>query len=175
MTQAEFDALINKRIGAARAGWEKDLGAYAEHENESAQQKAEREAAEAKELAASATATADATLRRAEGTIQAGIAGIKPDRISAALAIAATIPGYGEVEVKDGVVDAAAMAKVMEAIAKDYPEFKGQGVIEPGKGGGANGASGSGGDNGGEPPPGKPANMEQAVAARLATATGISK
>lgn len=172
MTQEQFDALIDKRIGAARAGWEKDLGSYAEAENETAQQKAEREAQEARQQAVQATETANTTLRRAEATIQAGIAGIKPERISAALAIAATVPSYGEVEVKDDQVDAAAMAKVMEKIAADYPEFKNQGVHAPGSNGAPGGSTGGTGDNGGEPPAEKPKTMEQAVAARLAAATG---
>ncbi len=167
LTQEQLDALISKRIGAARAGWEKDLGSYAEAENETAQQKAEREAQEARQQAAQATDTANATLRRAEATIQAGIAGIKPDRIAGALAIAASDAKYsfGEVEVKDGQVDASAMAKVMEAIAKDYPEFKNQGVQTPGA---AGASTSTGGDNGGEPPAGQPKTLQDAVAARLA-------
>ena len=50
-----------KRDRRCRAGWERDLNAHSDQENETATQKAEREAAEACQQAEAATTGANAT------------------------------------------------------------------------------------------------------------------
>lgn len=167
LSQQQLDALISKRIGAARAGWERDLNAYSDQENETATQKAEREAAEARQQAEAATTGANATLRRAEATVQAGLAGIRPDRIAAALAIAASDAEFHEVEVNDSQVDSAAMAKILAKVAKAYPEFTSQAAA-----GAAGASTTSANDAGGNPSATAPKSMQDAVAARLAKAMG---
>ena len=170
LSQQQLDALISKRIGAARAGWERDLSAYSDQENETATQKAEREAAEARQQAEAATTGANATLRRAEATVQAGLAGIRPDRIAAALAIAASDAEFHEVEVNDSQVDSAAMAKILAKVAKAYPEFTSQAAA--GAAGAAGASTTSANDAGGNPSATAPKSMQDAVAARLAKAMG---
>lgn len=170
LSQQQLDALISKRIGAARAGWERDLNAYSDQENETATQKAEREAAEARQQAEAATTGANATLRRAEATVQAGLAGIRPDRIAAALAIAASDAEFHEVEVNDSQVDSAAMAKILAKVAKAYPEFTSQAAA--GAAGAAGASTTSANDAGGNPSATAPKSMQDAVAARLAKTMG---
>lgn len=159
MTQAELDALINKRIGAARASWEKEINNAAARAQETAEQKAQRERDEAIEAAKARDQRAENMLRQAQATIQAGILGVKPERINAALKLA----DLSGIEVKDDVADEKAARAAIEAVLKDYPEFKAGGT-EQSAGSSAPGGSDNGGNGG---PPSPPKTMQDAIAARF--------
>jgi hypothetical protein len=87
--------------------------------------------------------TSNAILRKADAKLQAAALGIKPERVDYALKLA----NIDAVEVKDGVVDNAAIKAALEAVLKDLPELKG--VAVPPAGGGDFG----GGSGGGDKPP----------------------
>jgi len=86
---------------------------------------------------------ANAVLRKADAKLQAAALGIKPERVDFALKLAS----IDAVEVKDGVVDSAAIKAALETVLKDLPELKG--VAVPPSGGGEF----NGGSNGGGKPP----------------------
>jgi hypothetical protein len=157
MSQKDFEALIDKRIGQARKGWEKEINDAASLADESEQQRLAREAEEARTAGQQAIAQANTRLVQASATLLTGELGVKNERVGAVL----RLTDLQEVEVKDGVVDEKAVKAAIESVLKEYPEFKSAGTLTPGAAGGAP-------DNGGAPPSGKPTTLEQAVAARLA-------
>ncbi len=155
MSQSEFDSLISKRIGQARKGWEAEIQNAATQASESEQQKLLREAEEARSEGASATAAANKTLVQATATVQASALGAKPERVQALL----KLTDLSEVEVKNGEPDAETVKKALTAALNSYPEFK-LGSVPVGSSGGEV-------DNGGSPTPGKPANLQEAVAKQM--------
>lgn len=156
MTQAELDALIAKTHGKAKGQAEADLKKYLEAQGKTAEEQAKQAAKDADDRAKSATEKANGRLVKADAKVAAVTAGVKGERVDAVLKLA----DLSDVEVSDdGDVDPKAVKKAIDAVLKEYPEFKAGGSGKGGASGGEhNGNSGT-----------KPKTMEDAVAARLAS------
>jgi hypothetical protein len=155
MSQAELDALIDKRLGRAKTKWEADAQTAAERAKMDEAQRAAADKADAEQAAATALATATAAKVEAAAVRAAIKADIDPDRVDRFLHVAGL--DAGELVDDDGTVDTAAVAKAIKAAATDWPEF----VRKSGPGR-------SGGDlNGGSDE--QPKTLAEAVTRRLAT------
>lgn len=149
LSQAEVDAIIEKRLGQAKKAWEKDQADAAEKAKMTEAEKAKAEKAEAEKAAEERTATANARVIRSEAKVAAVAAGVRPDRAKAFLRVV-DLEGI-EVD-DDGEPDAKAIAKAVKSTLEDFPEFKGA----------AGGKGPSGGDHGDEPKK-KPTTLAGAV------------
>lgn len=160
MTQEQIDAMIAKRIGQARKGWEKDLGDYAEAQGQTEAERLTAERDAARRQAEEAVATANQRLVAAEAQTVALDAGANPKRVAALL----RLTDLGDVDVSDsGEVDAAALKAAVTKALAEYPEFKADAQH------GAQQGS-SGGDMNGHGGQRKATTIEDAVAKRLANA-----
>lgn len=130
MTQAEIDAMIEKRLARARKQWESEQEEARKKEQMSAEERLKAEKEEAERRAQEVQAAANQRLINAEARVQAVTLGIKPERIAYALKLA----DLSGVEVDgQGNPDAAAIKAALEAVLNDLPELKG--TQAPGKSG----------------------------------------
>jgi Membrane protein involved in colicin uptake len=143
LTQADLDAIIEKRLARDRKEREK---AAEDEKKKAAMTEAERlkaEKEEADKKAQAAQEAADQRIIKAELKVQAAALGVKPEK----LAYVTKLADISGIDVTDGEPDAKAIKKAVEAVIKDLPELvggKGNGSV----GGGAN-PGGSGGASGG--------------------------
>jgi hypothetical protein len=157
MAQADFDALIDKRIGQARKTWEKDATDKADREKLDETERLKAEKADADKAAVEAVAKANAKLVVADAKVAAMAAGVPADRITAFVKLA----DLSDVEVDDeGAVDAKALDRAVKKTLADN-EFLKASTSSPRKGA-------SGGDMNGNGGTSKPKSLEDAVKARLA-------
>jgi hypothetical protein len=123
-TQAELDDIIGKRLERERKAWEtkneedKKKAAM----DEATRLKAEKDEADGR--ATEATKRADAVTVKADVKVQLLAAGVKPERLNAALKLIET----DGVTVTDGEADAKAVKALVDGFAKDYPELIGSTV-----------------------------------------------
>lgn len=110
--------------------------------NKTELQKAQERATNLEKERDGAITNANSVLRLADAKSQAAALGIKPERVDYALKLAS----IDAIEVKDGVVDSAAIKAALETVLKDLPELKGT-FVPPAGGGEFNGGS-----NGTKPP-----------------------
>jgi hypothetical protein len=159
LTQAELDAMIEKRQARDRAKWEKETKDAAEKAKMDEATRLTAEKAEAEAKATEATARANTRLVTAEAKLAAAAAGVPADRVAAFVKLA----DLSDIEVDDdGEIDAKALTKVVKSTLDANPFLK----ATP-----ASGKSRSGGDfsaaGDGKSPP---KNLEDAITARLGAA-----
>lgn len=137
-TQADVDKIIGDRLKRERDGWKKELEEEKRKADMTANEKLADELKQANEKISATETKANARAITAEAKIAAQAAGIKPERITAALKLA----DFSDVAVgEDGEPDAKAVKSKIEALLKEYPEFKG----ESGSSGGSDFGGGAGG------------------------------
>lgn len=155
LTQAEVDAIVEKRLGRAKKAWEKEQAEAAEKAKMTEAERLKAEKAEAEQAAQARTDAANARVIRAEAKAAALAAKVKPERAKAFLKIL----DLDDIEVDDdGEPDGDAIKAAVKATLELMPEFKGT----------ATGASGS--EHGGEPES-KPTSLVGAVAKHYANAS----
>lgn len=155
LTQAQVDAIVEKRLGKAKKSWEKEQADAAEKAKMTEADKLKAEKAEAEQDAADKATAADARVIRSEAKVAAVAAGVRPDRAAAFLRVI----DLDGIEIgDDGEPDAAAIKAAIETTLKDFPEFKG--TLKAG-------ASGS---EHGDVPKNKPTNLGEAIANHYADA-----
>lgn len=121
MTQADLDALIDKRLGRAKTQWEKDAKTEAERAQMDETERLKVEKADADARADAATEKAKAIAVRAAAKVAALDAKAKPDRVDALLRLV----DLTDVDVDDdGEPDTAALTKAVTKGLEDFPEFK---------------------------------------------------
>lgn len=161
--QAIVDAQVTKQVGAAmakkleaeRKKWESEASEKAKREKMDEAERLKAEKADAEKAANDAVARANQRLVLADAKVAAVTAGVKGDRVDKFLRLV----DLDDITVDDdGTIDTKAIAKAVKATLDDLPEFKGT----------TNGRTGNSGgefnNNNGDT---KPANLEDAVAARL--------
>lgn len=155
MTQAELDALVQKRLGQAQKRWEKDQADAKAKAEMTEAERLKAEKADVEKAAAEQVTAANNRVIRAEAKAAALAAGVKPDRAAAFLRVA-DLDGIDVDD--DGTPDSDAIAKAVKAVLDDFPEFKGSPK-----------AGASGGEHGDQPKP-KPTTLNGAVASHYADA-----
>lgn len=122
MSQADFDALISKKIGQARKGWDKEILDAAETAALDEAGKARKERDDAQAAADQKSAGADQKLVTAEAKVVALDLQVNPKRVDALVRLA----GLQAADlVEGGQVDTAEVKRALEKVLADYPEFKG--------------------------------------------------
>lgn len=161
--QAIVDAQVTKQVGAAmakkleaeRKKWETEASEKAKRAQMDEAERLKAEKADAEKAANDAVAKANARLVLADAKVAAVTAGVKADRVDKFLRLVE----LDDINVDDdGTIDTKAIEKAVKATLDDLPEFKATGSGRSGSSGGE-----FGGNNGGT----KPANLEDAVTARL--------
>ena len=135
MSQADLDALVDKRLGRARRKWQDELSEYARREG---LDDVDRLKVERDDAVAAGKANADALtgrLIRTEAKAAALAAGVHPDRIGRLLRLV-DLDDVDELVDDDGV-DEAAVARAVQAALADVPE-----LAASSNGGGKAGSSG---------------------------------
>lgn len=151
----QLGSAVAPKVNAAKAQWAKDLQAMADAENQTAEQKAEAAATQARQEADTAIAKANGTLVKAAASLAAVSAGAKADRVEALL----TLADLSDVEVTDGTPDAKAIQSAVASALSKFPEFKA-----------ATSGGASGGDlNGGSSDAPKPKTLGDALTQHYAT------
>ena len=159
LTQAELDAMIEKRQARDRAKWEKELKVEAEKAKMDEATRLTAEKAEAEAKATEATTRANSRLVTAEAKLAASAAGVPADRVAAFVKLA----DLSDIEVDDdGEIDTKALTKVVKATLDANPFLK----ATPASGKGRSGGDFNGAGDGKSPPK----NLEDAVMARLGAA-----
>jgi len=155
MSQADLDALIDKRVGMARKGWEGDAKTAAERAKLDDAERAKAEKADAEKERDDAKREALATKVEVTAERLALAAKVDPSKVERFMRLVdlADIDSL----TADGKPDAAAVKAAVEATLKDFPEFKAA------AGGGRSGADFNGGGDD------KPKSMQDAVARRMAS------
>ncbi|HLT68580.1 MAG TPA: DUF4355 domain-containing protein [Acidimicrobiales bacterium] len=158
MTQAELDALIERRISRARRSWEQEQREAREREQMSEVERARAEREEARRDAEQARREALQARVEVAAERHALRAGVDPARVARFLRVAE----LGDLDdlTNDGQPDEDAIARAVAAAVKDWPEF-----IRT-NGPARNGASGA--DMNGQPGRSQARTLEEAVTARLA-------
>ena len=121
-TQADVDALLEKRLARQEKKITTDLKAAQDKEKfgETERLKADRDEADKK--VTDAISRANARILTAEAKSAAAAAGIKPERLDYAVKLA----DLGEIEVDDdGKVDTKAIAAAIKQVVTDLPELMG--------------------------------------------------
>lgn len=155
MTQAELDAMFDKRIGQARKSWEKELGDAAAAANLTKEEQLAAERDAAIKAGDDKITQANQILVNAEARLAAVTAGVKPERAAALLKLA----DLTDVDVDNGTVDAKSLKAAIDKAIAEYPEFK--------AGAAPGGASGGDMNSGGQTS--EPKTLEDAITAKLAS------
>lgn len=129
LSQAEVDAIVQKRLGEARKSWERDAKTAADRAQMDEAERLKAEKADAEAAAQTATTKANERLVKADAKIAAQAAGANPKRIDALLRLV----DLTDITVDDdGNVDTKALQAAITKGLDEYPEFK---AGEGGKGG----------------------------------------
>lgn len=134
LTQAEIDAMIEKRLSRERKRLAEEHQQQVERAKMDEADRLKAEKADAEQAAVAAQTAADQRVVRAEAKLTALDQGVDPKRIEAFLRIV----DLSAVEVADGDPDAKALAKAIEDALSTVPEFKAQTAPARGSGGGFN-------------------------------------
>ncbi len=150
-TQEEIDKIVQERLArqekTLRKQWEEEQAEAKRKAEMTEAERAKAEKAEAEKKVSETEGKANQRIIQAEAKVVALAAGIKPERVAAALKLANL---SGVTIGDDGEPDAGALKKAVEAVLKDFPEFKA---------GTSSGGSDFNGGSGGEPTAEQIANM----------------
>lgn len=139
MSQAEIDAIVEKRLGQAKKAWEKDAKTAADREKMDEVDRLKAEKEDSDKAAAAVTERANQRLVQADAKVAAVSEGANPKRVDALLKLV----DLSNVTVDDdGTVDSTAVAAAIKAGLEEFPEFK----AGDGKGAGRSGGNFNGGD-----------------------------
>jgi hypothetical protein len=159
MSQAEFDALIDKRLAKARKSWDDEAKTKADRDKLDETERLKAEKADAEKQAADRTATAHKRIARTEAKAAAIAAGVNEDRVERFLR---NVDLDGDLVNDEGEPDLKAIRKAVGDALREVPEFK-----TPAKQGGGR----SGGEfNGGQGGNARATTIEDAVNKRMANA-----
>ncbi|MCL4293545.1 MAG: hypothetical protein KJ056_11030 [Acidimicrobiia bacterium] len=156
LTQADLDALVEKRLGKARKAWEAEVNTAAERAKLDEVERLRAEKADAEKAATDARTAALGVRVAATAERAALAAGVRPERVERFMRLV----DLGELDdlTVDGEPDRDAIAKLVGKALEDVPEFKAT----------TNGRSGSE-FNGTD---GRPKTLEEAVMRRIAAQGG---
>ncbi len=133
MTQTELDAMIQKRLGQAKKGWETDAQTQAQREKMDEVERLRAEKADADTAIAEVTERANRRLVQADAKVTAVGEGANPARVDALLKLV----DLSDVTVDDdGSVDTDAVAAAIKKGLEEFPEFKATGASGAGRSGG---------------------------------------
>ncbi|MCL4293886.1 MAG: DUF4355 domain-containing protein [Acidimicrobiia bacterium] len=122
LTQADLDALVEKRLGKARKTWEAEAATAAERAKLDDVERLKAEKADAEKAAADARAAALAVRVAATAERAALAAGVRPDRVERFMRLVDLADVDGLVD--DGEPDRDAIGKLVTKALDDVPEFK---------------------------------------------------
>lgn len=156
LSQADLDALVEKRLGKARKAWEAEVNTAAERAKLDEVERLRAEKADAEKAATDARTAALGVRVAATAERAALAAGVRPERVERFMRLV----DLGELDdlTVDGEPDRDAIAKLVGKALEDVPEFKAT----------TNGRSGSE-FNGTD---GRPKTLEEAVMRRIAAQGG---
>lgn len=138
LTQAEVDAIVEKRLKRAKRQWETDAEQARAKEQMDESERLRAEKQEAEDAANARVQAANDRAVRAETKAIAAELGVKPERIQYAVKLC----DLSDIDVSDdGEPDSAAIKVQLEAVTKDMPELIGGGTR--GGAGGSNPANGA--------------------------------
>lgn len=162
MTQAELDALIEKRVSKAKKAAEDEAKTKAEREKMDEVERLKAEAADREKADADAKATTNARIVKTEAKVAALAAKVRAEDVADFLKLV----DLSGIDVDDdGEVDAKALKKAVDSVLAK-PAYKAAFLETAGKGGS------SGGDHtGGHAGAGKPTNLQEAIDRKYATAS----
>jgi hypothetical protein len=138
-SQADLDRIIGERLASERAAWQKKLDDAAELAGKSETEKLQTQLEQANNRATETQQKAAQRVARTEAKIAAQSLDARPDRLDAILKQADLSKAVRD----DGEVDDAAVRTAVEAVLKDYPEWKKSSTTSQ-SGGELNGGGGNG-------------------------------
>jgi hypothetical protein len=141
-SQADLDRIIGERLASERAAWQKKLDDAAELAGKSETEKLQTQLEQANTRATEVTQKAAQRVARTEAKVVAHSLDARPDRLDAILKQADLSKAVKD----DGEVDEAAVRTAVEAVLKDYPEWKKSSTTSQ-SGGELNGGGGNGKPN----------------------------
>lgn len=120
MSQADLDALVERRLGKAKRKWDDEAKTYADRVKMDEAERAKAERADAEKVSAEKVKGANTRMIKAEAKSAALAAGVKADRLSRFLRNV----DLDNVDVDDdGNLDEKAVADAVKAALADVPEF----------------------------------------------------
>lgn len=122
LTQADLDALVEKRLGKARKTWEVEANTAAERAKLDEVERLKAEKADAERAAAEAQAAALAVRVAGEAERAALLAGVRPDRVGRFMRLV-DLADLDELTV-DSEPDRDTIVKLVAKALEDVPEFK---------------------------------------------------
>lgn len=156
MTQAEFDAMLQKRLGQREKQFQKELDDLAARSKMDDAERLKAEKADADKARADAELRALGATLNAELKVASVVGNVDPAKVDRFLKVADI--DHADLVDPDGNPDSKAIDKAIKKALAEWPEF----AAPTGKN------TRSGGEMGAGAGPAKPSNLQEAVAAQLA-------